>query len=291
MKKFYSGLPRLALLAPVLALGLALSGCSGTEHNPDLGANGSLLPAGPLYANGVAHLQKGEYAKAVTEFDDVEETYPYSSWASHAQLLAGYAQYKQQNYDDAISSIQRFISLHPVSQETAYAYYLKALCYYEQIDDVQRDQTTTYEAIQTLTDVVTRYPDSAYARDARIKLRLAENRLAGHDMVVGRFYERQHLYGAAVGRYQDIVNSYQTTTYVPEALERLVECYLELGLTGAAQRDASVLAYNYPGSSWYQAAYDKLKAHHLITNPDAANAGDTDATPPPKHHGFFFGLL
>jgi outer membrane protein assembly factor BamD len=267
---------------PLLALFLGLGGCSlfsghGHDHAPATGAN--LPPADTLYAQGVSQLQKQNYDKAVTDFDEVEETYPYSTWATHAQLLAGYAQYKQQNYDDAISALNRYIALHPENQDVAYAYYLKALCYYEQIDDVQRDQTTTYEAIQTLGDVSTRFPDSAYARDARIKLRLAENRLAGHDMIVARFYEKQHLYGAAIGRYEDVVTSFQTTTYTAEALERLVECYLDLGLTGAAQRTASVLAYNYPGSPWYEAAYDKLRDHDLVA--------DAETPAPPKTHWFW----
>jgi outer membrane protein assembly factor BamD len=260
MKSFCPGYARSALLA--LALGLA--GCSHHHSKPDAGDLASTLPPDVLYAQGVAKVQSENYDDAVKSFDQVEENYPYSSWSSHAQLMEGYAQYKQQNYDDALSAINRYIALHPESDEIAYAYYLKSLCYYEQIDDVQRDQTATYEAIQTLTDVTTRFPDSAYARDARIKLRLAYNRLAGHDMAIGRFYEKQHLYGAALGRYQDVVTSYQTTTYTPEALERMVEVYLDLGLTDAAQDTGSVLGYNYPGSSWYQAAYKKLRAHGLV---------------------------
>jgi outer membrane protein assembly factor BamD len=271
MKKFLVPFTRFAVLAVVLSLGA----CGRHHHDADTGADAANLPpADVLYAQGVTLLGQQHYDKAVTDFDEVEENYPYSTWASHAQLLAGYGQYKQQNYDDAISALNRFVALHPENQDAAYAYYLKALCYYEQIDDVQRDQTATYEAIQTLTDVTTRFPESAYARDARIKLRLAYNRLAGHDMVIGRFYEKQHLYGAAIGRYEDIVTSYQTTTYTAEALERLVECYLDLGLTGAAQRTASVLGYNYPGSSWYQAAYNKLKSHDLVAGA-------------PKSHGLF----
>ncbi len=183
-------------------------------------ANGNIPPPDQAYAIGVKQMQNGNYDKAVGDFNALQETYPYSTWATHAELLAAYSQYKQMNYDDAISSLNRFIELHPENENVAYAYYLKSLCYYEQIDDVQRDQTTTYEAIQTLQDVITRFPDSAYARDARVKLRLANNRLAGHDMVIGRFYQKQHLYAAAIGRYQDVANSYQTTTYAPEALER-----------------------------------------------------------------------
>lgn len=278
MTNFPPGSLRTSL--PALALLLCLGGCSAIENSEprdtgDYASSATLPPADVLYAQGVAQIQRGDFGRAVKLFNQVDENYPYSTWATHAELLAGYSQYKDQNYDDAISSLNRYISLHPEDADAAYAYYLKSLCYYEQIDDVQRDQTTTYEAIQTLNDVITRFPNSSYALDARIKLRLANNRLAGHDMVIGRFYEKQHLYAAAVGRYQDIVTSFQTTTYTPEALERLVECYLNLGLTDAAQRTASVLGYNYPGSSWYQSAYNVLKAHHLLA--PAPVAGDNES--------------
>jgi outer membrane protein assembly factor BamD len=285
---------RLLLRAAPLALLLLTGGCSmftnSSESADALAAQdaANLPPADVLYANGVAEVQKENYDRSVTIFDEVETNYPYSTWATHAQLMHGYAQYKQQNYDEAISALNRFIALHPENSNIAYAYYLKSLCYYEQIEDVERDQTTTFEAIQTLTDVTTRFPDSAYARDARIKLRLAQNRLAGHDMVIGRFYEKQHLYAGAVGRYQDVITSYQTTTFVPEALERLTEVYLRLGMTDAAQRTASVLAFNYPGSSWYQAAYQKLRDHNLVADTSPAQAAPGTATPAPKpSHGFF----
>jgi outer membrane protein assembly factor BamD len=269
----------------LFALPLALSGCSklmGSDVSPDAEAvseAGNAPPAGTLYAQGIADMQAADYDRAVSKFNQVDQDYPYSTWSTHAELLAGYAQYKNQEYDSAISSLSRYIALHPTDDEAAYAYYLKALCYYEQIDDVARDQTATYEAIQTLGDVITRYPDSAYARDSRIKLRLAYNRLAGHEMVIGRYYEKQHLYAAAIGRFQDVVTSYQTTTFTAEALERTTECYLDLGLTGAAQRTASVLAYNYPGSSWYETAYGKLQEHNLVA--------DAQTPPPPKKHGWF----
>lgn len=295
MIKLCPAATRSLYLALLLAVPLGLAGCaaltnSESKADPFASTTGVLPPADQLYADGVAEMQKGNYDRSVEAFDDVEENYPYSTWSTHAQLMHGYAQYKQQNYDEAIDALNRFIALHPDNQDIAYAYYLKALCYYEQIDDVQRDQTSTYEAIQTLTDVTTRFPESAYARDARVKLRLAQNRLAGHDMTIGRFYEKQHLYAAAVGRYQDVITSYQTTTYTAEAMERLTECYLDLGLTDAAQRTASVLAYNYPGSSWYQAAYNKLQAHDLVAEAPA-NAGQNDNPPVPKRSGGFLGIF
>ena len=271
-----------ALAPAVLSLAAALGGCSGnSQPTPDYSETAP--PADQLYAEGLQEMRAGNYDQAVTKFNEIDEDYPYSTWAIHAEVLAGYSQYKNQDYDDALGSLNRYIALHPTDQEAAYAYYLKALCYYEQIEDVQRDQTATFEAIQTLNDVITRYPTSAYARDARIKLRLAYNRLAGHEMVIGRFYEKQHLYGAAIGRFQNVIQSYQTTTFTPEALERTTECYLDLGLIGAAQRTASVLAYNYPGSIWYQAAYNKLLAHNLVA--------DAQTPAPARRHGFFFGLF
>ncbi len=270
-----------------------MAACSSSpKGDASLGdfANGTIPPPDQAYAVAVKQMQAGNYDKAVKDFNVLQETYPYSTWSTHAEILAAYSQYKQMDYDDAISSLNRFIQLHPENDEVAYAYYLKSLCYFEQIDDVQRDQTSTYEAIQTLQDVITRFPDSAYARDARVKMRLAYNRLAGHEMVIGRYYQKQHLYAAAIGRYQDVANSYQTTTYAPEALERMVEVDLDLGLTDPAIRAASVLGYNYPGSSWYVTAYNKLKSNGLVTQSDEASANTDAVTPPaPKstHHWYW----
>jgi len=273
---------RFAAIFSIL-LPISLGGCSALLNSQQKGADNENFDANPppadqLYAQGLQYMQRGDYENAVKKFNEIDDSYPYSTWSTHAEILAGYSQYKDQEYDPAIASLSRYIALHPTDQEAAYAYYLKALCYYEQIDDVARDQSATFEAMQTLNDVILRYPDSAYARDARIKLRLATNRLAGHEMVIGRFYEKQHLYAAAIGRFQNVIQTYQNTTYTAEALERTTECFLDLGLTGAAQRTASVLAYNYPGSSWYQTAYGKLQDHNLVA--------DAQTPPPPKKHGF-----
>jgi outer membrane protein assembly factor BamD len=289
MTKISSGLTRAALLS----LALGLGGCSALLNSATKEGDfpqGTVPPPDQAYAVAIDKLNQGDYDRAAKDFETVEEYYPYSTWSTHAQLLAGYAQYKNLDYDDAISSLNRFIQLHPENQETAYAYYLKSLCYYEQIDAVDRDQTATYEAISALNDVIVRYPDSAYAHDARIKLRLANDRLAGHDMVIARYYQKQHLYAAAVGRYQDVVTNFQQTTYVPEAMERLVEVYLDLGLPDEAVRAASVLGYNYPGSPWYETAYGKLKDHGLVNTTDEAQAASgSEAAPlvPPQHHWYW----
>lgn len=294
MIKMSRFLPRAALLSLALASAGFLGGCSALLNSADKNgdfANGVVPPPDQAYALGLAYMQKGDYERAAKDFETVEETYPYSTWATHAELLTGYAQYKDLDYDDAISSLNHFVQLHPENQEAAYAYYLIALCYYEQIEDVQRDQTATYETITALNDVITRFPDSAYAHDARIKLRLANDRLAGHDMVIARYYQKQHLYAAAVGRYQDVVTNYQQTTYAPESLERLTEVYLNLGLPDEAVRAASVLGYNYPGSVWYETAYNKLQDHGLVNATDEAQAGTgTQGAPlvPPSHHHWYW---
>lgn len=278
----------------VLAFGLALTACAGgSKGDASLGdfSSGVLPPPDQAYMIGIRRLEKGDYDKAAEDFNALQETYPYSSWSSHAEILSAYARFQDMDYDDAISSLNRFIQLHPESSEVAYAYYLKALCYYNQIQGAQRDQTATYEAIQSLQDVIDHFPNSVYARDAQVKLRLANSRLAAQDMSVGRYYQQQHLYAAAMGRYLDVVNSYQTTIYVPEALERIVEVDLDLGLPDAAIRTASVLGYNYPGSSWYMAAYDRLKAKNLVHAVDEqiAGSGETGVLPMPKssHHWYW----
>jgi outer membrane protein assembly factor BamD len=278
--------------ATLLALALGLASCAskgGQDSHSDF-ATGAMPPADQAYAVAIKQLQDENYDHAVSDFDAVEETYPYSTWSKHAELLAGYAQYKEMDYDDAVTSLDRFIALHPADEESAYAYYLKSLCYYERIEDVSRDQTTTQETITALNDVIGRYPDSAYAQDALIKLRLANNRLAGHEMNIGLFYEKQHLYIAAIGRFQDVVTNYQTTTYAPEALERLVEVNLDLGLPDAAVRAASVLGYNYPGSPYYEHAYNLLKDNGLVSQAVQAQAGSgatAPALPAPRHHWYW----
>ena len=178
--------------------------------------------------------------------------------------MEGYAYYKRDEFPDAISQLDRFLQLHPTSPDAAYAYYLRALCYYEQIADIQRDQQGTVQAMAALQEVVARFPNTDYARDAALKIDLCRDHLAGKEMLIGRYYERQHFYEAAVNRYQRVVQDYQTTNHVAEALQRLVEVYLKLGLVDQARKTASVLAYNYPGSIWYSYAYDQLRRTHSL---------------------------
>jgi outer membrane protein assembly factor BamD len=211
-----------------------------------------------LYATGIESLQAERWKDAVEIFDSLQAEHPYSTWATSAQLMSAYGEYQRNRYTEAIGTLDRFIQLHPAHRDIGYAYYLRSLCYYEQINDAQRDQSGTVTAMTALQDVANRFPDTAYARDAKLKMDLARDHLAGREMDVGRFYERRRLYVAAIGRFRAVVENYQTTNHVPEALHRLTEIYLALGLTEEAKRTASVLGHNYPGSPWYQDSYALL---------------------------------
>jgi outer membrane protein assembly factor BamD len=257
---------RPALILPLTAL-LLLGGCQTirsvlpwtssdepTEHGLRLEEESPDL----LYSNGIDALHKESYSTAVKHFEAIQQNYPYSPWATNAQLMEGYTEYRRNNYSDAVAQLDRFIQLHPSSKDVAYAYYLRSLCYYEQISDTSRDQGGTVAAQAALQEVVNRFPDSAYARDARLKIDLCRDHLAGKEMLIGRYYEKQHLYAAAIGRYQRVVDDFQTTNHTPEALSRLTEIYLKLGMVDEAKRTASVLSYNYPGNHWYQSSWNEL---------------------------------
>lgn len=247
----------------------------------------STVPVETLYNRGVDALAAKRYAVAAKQFDNVEQYYPYSSWAVNAQLNQGYAQYLQEKYTDAIGTLDRFIQLHPSNRDIAYVYYLRALCYYEQIADIARDQRGTQEALTALQEVVNRFPDSTYGRDARLKIDLARDHLAGKEMEIGRWYEQQHLYTAAIGRFQRVVDDFQTTNHTPEALHRLTEIYLKLGLPDEARRTAAVLGHNYPGSEWYVDSYDQLIADGVAKGTPVPGPGADD----PGFFGRAFGWI
>ena len=208
-----------------------------------------------LYNSAVDQLEAENYENAAKLFDEVERQHPYSVWATKAKLMAGYSYYEANNYDDALIALNRFIQLHPGNRDIAYAYYLRALSHYEQISDVARDQLETEKALKALDELVRRFPNSKYARDARLKADLARDHLAGKDMSIGRYYLRRGYYLAAIKRFKTVVEKYQTTTHIPEALHRLVEAYTALGLTQEAERTAAYLGYNYPGNEWYVDSY------------------------------------
>ena len=215
-------------------------------------------PVETLYNMAMDQLLSGDYKTAAKSFDTVDQQHPYSVWATKAQLMTAYSLYEDKRYDESVVAADRFIQLHPGHRDVAYAYYLKALDYYIQIVDVERDQRITQQALDALSEVARRFPDTTYARDAKLKMDLARDHLAGKEMEIGRFYENQGEYLAAINRFQTVVNQYQTTTHVPEALTRLVESYYALGLKDEAERTAAVLGYNYPGTTWYKATYDLM---------------------------------
>ena len=234
---------------------LAVAGCSSTKDAENAQTEESVEV---LYNRGAKELDEGNYAQAAKDFEEVERQHPYSQWATRAQLMAAYASYQGQSYDEAILALDRFIELHPGSEDIEYAHYLKALCYYDQISDVARDQTTTQEALDAFDSLIRRFPDSEYTRAARLKRDLTLDHLAGKEMEIGRYYLNRGHVNAAINRFRTVIEKYQTTTHTPEALHRLVEAYLTLGLSDEATKVAAVLGYNYPGSEWYERSYDLL---------------------------------
>ncbi len=214
-----------------------------------------------LYNLGKDQLDRKRYKDSALIFDEVERQHPYSVWARRAQLMSAFSYYAAQDYSQAILSSQRFLSLHPGNRDAAYAHYLIALSYYEQIADVARDQKVTQQALDSLNEVIRRYPDSRYAADARLKIDLVNDHLAGKEMDIGRFYARNRQWIAAATRFRAVIDKYQTTSHVPEALHRLVEADLALGIPEEARRTASVLGANFPGSEWYERSYRLIQEH------------------------------
>jgi len=203
-------------------------------------------------------LDKRRWEKAAEAFDEVERQHPYSVWARRSQLMAAYAHYMSRNYDDAILACERFLQLHPGNKGAPYAYYLIALSHYNRIVDVGRDQVETEEAQKALLELIRRFPNTDFAKDAKLKYDLTNDHLAGKEMEIGRFYLNKQNYLAALGRFQIVAYGFDTTSHVPEALHRLVEVNLALGLVAEAERVAQVLDHNYPGSKWYERSYALL---------------------------------
>lgn len=246
-------------VSSVLAGTIFLSGCStfgGDDRREELAY--VERPAETIYNEGYDALNDAKWSQAILLFEEVERQHPYSEWARRAMLMSAFANYSSGNYETAIASAERFIGLHPGNKSAPYAYYLIAICYYDQIFDVGRDQGTTVLAESALQQVVRRYPESDYARDARLKLELTHDHLAGKEMDVGRWYLRQGHELAAIGRFKTVIDEYDTTSHTEEALHRLVESYVSLGIINEATQIGSVLGYNYPNSEWYSDSYTLL---------------------------------
>ena len=248
----------LSNLTIAAALAISLANCSSDDDEEYVER-----PVGELYNLAMDQLAAGDAAAAAQNFDEVERQHPYSVWARRAQIMGAYAYYLTNQYDDAILAAQRFIQLHPGNKDVPYAQFLIAISYYEQITDVGRDQKMTERALSALDEIIKRYPDSDYARDARLKLDLARDHLAGKEMEIGRYYLTRRQYTASINRFRTVIEDYQTTTHVPEALHRLTEAYLALGVSEEAQTAAAVLGHNFPGSEWYQDSYALLTGEDL----------------------------
>jgi len=222
---------------------------------PDMSMATENAEVAKLYNEGLAQLEKGQSKSAITKFSEVERKYPYSSFATKAILMQAYASYKAFRWDDAVIAANRFVTLHPGHRDAGYAYYLIAVSNYNKIADTKRDQTATKQALAALEEVAQRYPGTAYAADAAQKVVVARDHLAGKEMEVGRFYFRERSYLAGINRFKRVVTEYRNTTQTPEALYRLAEGYMALGIVSEAQTAAAVLGYNYPDSDWYKDAY------------------------------------
>ena len=251
----------------MLAGAILLSGCSwlglDSSSSDDTDAKYVERPVEQIYNDAWRQIDDNNWEKAAKQFDEVERQHPYSVWARRAMLMSAFCYYQANKYAEAISAADAYIELHPGSREVSYAFYLKAMSLYEQITDTGRDQTNTEQALTALEDVVQRFPDTEYARDASLKVDLTLDHLAGKEMEVGRYYLFRHDYIGAINRFRTVVERYQKTPQIAEALERLTEAYYALGIYSEAKTAAAVLGANYPGSPWYKDAYTLLVTNNM----------------------------
>lgn len=255
------------LLSFLLIVGL--SACGGSEEkSPVVGE------VNALYNKGLNLLLADEYSQAVHTFEELERQHPYSRWATRAQMMVVYAHYRAREYDEAVAGAQRFIQTHPGHKLLPYVHYLRAMSFYEQIADVRRDQGATRKAMSAFREIDKRFPETTYAQDARLKMTLTRDHLAGKEMEVGRFYQDKQQYPAALNRFQTVVQKYQQSSHTPEALFRMTEVYIALGIPQQAQRAAAILGHNYPDSAWYEYAYEKLQNSEIKPiDPEKAEEG------------------
>ena len=264
---------RVAPLAAILAV--TLSGCSALDAMNPFGGGEKYetkilpdVPANDIYDQGVARLQKKDSAGAAKKFGELEKQYPFSEWSRKGLMMTTFAQYQGGDYDAAIASAKRYYALYPTSPDAPYALYLQAMSYYSQIPDISRDQDQSAKALDLFNQVVTKYPNSEYVSDAKFKIQVTRDQLAGKEMSVGRFYLTRHNYVAAINRFREVLAKYQTSRHTEEALERLTEAYLALGINNEAQTAAAVLGHNYPDSPWYKDAFARLKGDGLEPSED-----------------------
>jgi outer membrane protein assembly factor BamD len=250
-----TGSRRLAALLLVPVVALFLAGCGG-KKKPETEVN--VDPPDVLYNQALANLDEGDARHASEKFELIDKEHPYSDYARRAMLMSAFLNFRRSKYQDAINDAQRYVTLFPASEDAAYAQYLIGESYFRQIPDVTRDQDTAHKAMDAMNVILQKYPDSEYAEDARNKIDVARDQLAGKEMQIGRYYLERHEYLAAVNRFKYVVEEYQTTRHVEEALHRLTESYLALGLVSDAQTAAAVLGHNFPDSEWYKDSYALL---------------------------------
>ncbi len=258
-------------LAGAILLAALVAGCG---KSPGIGNDDTPLEsftAEQIYERGEYEVNRRRFADGAEYFSEIERLYPYSEWAERALIMTAFAQHSAKNYEDSRAAAQRYLDFYPTGEDAAYAQYLLALSYYDQIDEVGRDQGLTFQALQALRQVIERYPDSEYARSAILKFDLAFDHLASKEMEVGRYYLKRKFYPASINRFRIVVEEFQTTSQTPEALYRLMEAYLALGLTDEAQTAAAILGYNFRGTQWYKDAYDVLTGAGLA--PEAKGDG------------------
>ncbi|MFD0934838.1 outer membrane protein assembly factor BamD [Methylobacterium trifolii] len=256
-----------AVAVLVSIAGLGLGGCDldptslfAEKYKPEVVAD---VPADKLYSEGLAKLEDSDYENAVKKFEALDKQYAYSDWSRKALLMTAYSNYQGQKYDDAITASKRYLQRHPASKDAAYAQYLMAMSHYKQIPDVTRDQDRSEKALAGLQELVQKYPTSEYAADAKAKIQITRDQLAGKEMEVGRFYLERRNFPSAINRFRDVVAKYQTTRHAEEALMRITEAYMALGITAEAQNSAAVLGHNFPDSPWYKDAHALLQTGGL----------------------------
>ncbi len=277
-KAWHGGWAAMVRPAALIACGVALAGCDTLSAiNPfDKSEKYKMeivpeVPAEQLYNQGLGRLENKDFEGAAKKFTDLDKQAPYSEWSRKALIMTAYAHYEGQAYDDAISTSRRYLQLHPSSQDAAYAQYLLAMSHYNQIPDVTRDQERAEKALVAMQELIDRYPKSEYVPDVRFKIQVARDQLAGREMEVGRFYLQRRNYTAAINRFRDVVGKYQTTRHVEEALMRLAEAYMALGIVNEAQTAAAVLGHNFPDSSWYKDSYTLLRSGGLEPREDTGS--------------------
>lgn len=250
---------RSAVVAVVLTSLTGLTACSGDDPLEPFVE----IPAEKLYNEGIFYLKEGSYSQATERFDEVDKQHPYSEWARKALIMSAYTNYTRGSFDDAIISARRYVTLYPGSEDAAYAQFLIGQSYFNQMPDVTRDQAQTNKALEAMTELVQRYPESPYAAEGQKKIDIARDQLAAKEMETGRYYLNRREYIGAINRFKTVVTNYQTTRHVEEALMRLTEAYFALGVVNEAQTAAAVLGHNYPESRWYKDAYVLLQTNGL----------------------------